>query len=139
VSRAACGSLSGTFRSEVASATGHCYVSITEDVTQPTAKSRCSGRGGHLITITTQAENQIAIRLAGGDMRWIGLERSGGIWRWITGEPTPLLLWAAGEPDNDETQNCSDICVQAAGCVEEDGWMNHDCSFTRFYICENEP
>jgi len=59
------------------------------------------GKKGHLVTITSEAENQFLIDTFGVELkdRWIGsyqvdgsMEPNGG-WRWVTGEPWDYTNW----------------------------------------------
>lgn len=72
------------------------------------------GLSGHLVTITSEAEQQfVASRLPVGQQQywWIGAYQDrtapdyrepGGGWRWVTGEPFgPYTHWYPGQPDND--------------------------------------
>ncbi len=72
--------------------------------------------GGHLVTITSAAENDFVFRLIDDDTYWyhsynwrgpwIGalqppgsVEPAGG-WSWVTGEPFTYARWDAGQPNN---------------------------------------
>ena len=80
--------------------------------------------GGHVVTMTTDAENQFVSGIQGGDDPVIILgayqdllapdyaEPSGG-WRWVTDEPWNYTDWYAGEPQN--------------GAAGEDCLGNPDC------------
>ena len=100
---------------------GHAYqvVHTPERVTWEDARARAQALGGHLVTITSQDENDFVAALTGADPTlwqldpagngqgpWIGgaqapgsVEPSGG-WGWITGEPFIYTHWAVGEPNN---------------------------------------
>jgi hypothetical protein len=56
--------------------------------------------GGHLVTVTTAAENSFIFNL--WPSGWIGLtdEVIEGQWRWVTGEPYSYQSWNPGEPNN---------------------------------------
>ena len=61
------------------------------------------GQAGHLVTITSAAENNFVANLVGGDFRaWIGLtdEASEGNFQWVTGEALSYTNWSGGEPNN---------------------------------------
>jgi hypothetical protein len=65
-----------------------------------TAKANCEAMGGHLVTVTSSAENNFIFNL--WPSGWIGLtdEVTEGVWRWVTGEPYSYSSWNAGEPNN---------------------------------------
>ena len=61
------------------------------------------GRAGHLVTITSQSENDFVTDLIEDDTRtWIGLsdQVTEGTYEWVTGEPFDYSNWASGQPDN---------------------------------------
>jgi hypothetical protein len=78
------------------------------------AEAAAEGRGGYLVTTTSQAETNFIISALGGDnlrYGWMGLyqdrtdpaysEPAGG-WKWITGEPLVYTNWCpvSGEPND---------------------------------------
>lgn len=85
------------------------------------ANGIATAAGGHLATITSDAENDFVVRLIRHDDRfweqvgedWIngpmfGLRQAenarepGGGWAWVTGEPAGFLPWYPGQPNNNE-------------------------------------
>ncbi len=69
------------------------------------AKTDAEARGGHLATITSEAEWAEICRLfTPGELAgtWLGAtdEQSEGHWEWVTGEPFAFSRWSAGEPNN---------------------------------------
>ncbi|MBW2037054.1 MAG: C-type lectin domain-containing protein [Deltaproteobacteria bacterium] len=69
------------------------------------AKLACSNLGGHLVTISSEEENQRVTELqvaVGGNGIWIGLTDAAreGSWVWITGEPVTYTNWWKGQPDD---------------------------------------
>jgi hypothetical protein len=79
------------------------YQIVQQNLTASEARADALARGGHLGTITSQAEWDL-IRGVGLDLRGLLLggtdEVTEGNWRWITGEPWSFTLWAPGEPNN---------------------------------------
>ena len=66
------------------------------------ARSYCESQGGHLVTITSDAEQSLVHSLIQGWPTgvWIGLsdERIEGIWEWVTEEELIYTNWVDGEP-----------------------------------------
>jgi hypothetical protein len=79
---------------------GHSYYRSTGIMTWTNARAACVNMGGHLVTVTTAAENSFIFNL--WPSGWIGLtdEVIEGQWRWVTGEPYSYQSWNPGEPNN---------------------------------------
>ena len=79
---------------------GHSYYRSTGSATWTTARQNCINMSGHLVTITTSAENSFIYNL--WPSGWIGLtdEVTEGTWRWVTGETYSYSSWNSGEPNN---------------------------------------
>jgi hypothetical protein len=136
--------VSGSSGAVVDPASGHCYVAWDSPVTWIAAQADCRSRGGHLATITSQAEETLVEQVRGGVDRWIGLERntlqSGSPMVWVSGEATTFLSFAPGQPA-DVTHKC--------GNISSDGWHDALCNFPtngglpattgspKAYVCEH--
>ena len=79
---------------------GHSYYRSTGSAIWTTARQNCIDMGGHLVTVTTAAENSFIFGL--WPSGWIGLtdEITEGTWRWVTGEAYSYTSWNPGEPNN---------------------------------------
>lgn len=79
---------------------GHSYYRSTGNAFWSTAKANCEAMGGHLVTVTSAAENNFIFNL--WPSGWIGLtdEVTEGVWRWVTGETYSYSSWNPGEPNN---------------------------------------
>ena len=79
---------------------GHSYYRSTGTAIWTVARQNCINMGGHLVTVTTAAENSFIFGL--WPSGWIGLtdEVTEGVWQWVTGEPYSYTSWNGGEPNN---------------------------------------
>ena len=71
------------------------------------AEAYCKQLGGHLMTVTSEAEQKILEALleqeGGRNSYWLGgYEVSEGVYQWITGESFDYTNWAPGQPDTKE-------------------------------------
>jgi hypothetical protein len=84
---------------------GHSYYRSTGSMTWTAAKQACLNMGGHLVTVTTAAENTFIFNLWPNG--WIGLtdEAVEGQWRWVTGETFSWANWNGGEPNNSNNED----------------------------------
>ena len=79
---------------------GHSYYRSTGNAFWSVAKQNCINMGGHLVTVTSSAENSFIFGL--WPSGWIGLtdEVTEGQWKWVTGETYSYTSWNSGEPNN---------------------------------------
>lgn len=79
---------------------GHSYYRSTGSAFWSVAKQNCINMGGHLVTVTSAAENSFIFGL--WPSGWIGLtdEVTEGQWKWVTGEAYSYTSWNSGEPNN---------------------------------------
>ena len=84
---------------------GHSYYRSTGSMTWTAARQACLNMGGHLVTVTTAAENTFIFNLWPNG--WIGLtdEVVEGQWRWVTGETFSWANWNGGEPNNSNNED----------------------------------
>lgn len=84
---------------------GHNYTLYEDLLTWDEAQKRCKELGGHLVTITSQEEQDAVIDLQKKGKKenyYIGLSDTSqeGNFQWVTGETTNFSLWESGQPDN---------------------------------------
>ncbi|MBK8167942.1 MAG: hypothetical protein IPK64_18510 [bacterium] len=77
---------------------GHWYGIVDARLSWTAARADAAARGGHLATITSQAELDFIWTNLHPIRSWLGGIRDGG-WRWITGEPWAYTNWYPGEPN----------------------------------------
>ena len=90
---------------------GHQYAVYDLGYTWNEANEFCESLGGHLVTITSQAEQtfiQNLIKDCTKNNYWLGGKRnSNSVITWVTGESMRYHNWASGQPDNSAGQeNC---------------------------------
>lgn len=96
------------------SGNGHYYEIVLQNGTWSAARTAAESRtwlgvSGHLVSITSAAENQFLTTTFGGsslDLKWTGgfqpagSPEPGGGWTWTTGEAFSFNGWSPGEPNN---------------------------------------
>jgi Lectin C-type domain len=114
----------------------HCYFYLGAPVAFVDAKSACTVKGAHLVTITSAVERDVVNPLGAGNTRWIGLQRSQSdppvdlSYFWITNEPrNNFNNWATGEPAGTGT------CARMRSTGE---WRDDNCSTPYGVVCERE-
>ena len=103
---------------------GHAYevVVVPDGITWSDARDAAAARGGHLVTLTSEAENQFVHGLIADEATawvtigtapnestsgpWIGLFQAPGSaepadgWGWVTGEPLGFTQWEINRPND---------------------------------------
>lgn len=122
------------------------YARFDFPVSWSEAKIACEKMGGHLVTVTTVAEETVIASLCDGAPRlgyWIGAtdEENEGTWKWVTGETWSYTCWSAtdSQPDN-STANDSNGEDYIEFRLSYSGWNDvHNSALDRGFICEFEP
>jgi hypothetical protein len=90
---------------------GHKYYISKNVSTWRQAYLICQKYGGHLVTITSDAENKVIIEALKtkkiSESIWIGFtdQKKEGQWEWVTGEKSAFTYWDQGQPDNSGGNN----------------------------------
>lgn len=81
---------------------GHSYEALDTRLSWADAQAEAVLRGGHLVTITSAAEQAFVVANFGGVRRFIGLNdiSTEGTFEWVTGEAFSYSNWFGGEPNN---------------------------------------
>lgn len=110
---------------------GHYYQVFQNPVDYAKATLNCDLIGGHLVTITSQAEQDFVFSLVGTSDTWLGGELKNGKWTWVTGENfSAYQNWLPGQPSGGETK---------LGFWEGKGqWNDYRASSKNIYVCEWE-
>ena len=107
------GGASAAIPAESLAFAGHRYLLVTGLHTWEEARTLAEARGGHLATLTSQAEvdwvyqnvwlkrpAQTAAAVTGSNDRIaLGARQVDGVWTWLTGEPMDFALWPGGRAD----------------------------------------
>jgi hypothetical protein len=136
--------LEGAVTSDV---NGHCYRVNENELTFVGARDACQQAGGHLVTISSEAEDDFAEALHDGE-HWIGASdgladtMSGvGTYTWVVDEPFDYSDWEEGQPNAFET-DCPDAdddadCFEHCAFQSDEGdWNDRSCWHTIVSICE---
>ena len=82
---------------------GHTYMLTTQPMTWTQAEAEAVIKGGHLVTINDQAEQDwLTSTFAEEASLWMGLTDSEeeGNWKWVSGEISTYSNWRQGQPDD---------------------------------------
>lgn len=118
----------------------HQYLFVDNDYSWQDARDDCAARGGYLVTIQDEAENQFINQFGFGSF-WLGAtdETEEGTWGWVTGEPWMYTNWAEGQPDNDITDDSSGENYLALLWPEAPSQWNDVPNGSGPFVCEWEP
>lgn len=109
------------------------------------SKLECEKMGGHLVTITSQEEQNFITSLlksAQNNSYWLGGYRAeNNTWEWVTGEKFTFSNWCEGEPNNaGNRENYIHIFAKDANDKTKKiaGWNDlADAGDVDFYLIEN--
>lgn len=93
---------SGNDTDNVREVNGHRYQLFDESMTWTEAKAYCESLGGHLVTVSSEEEQDIIVSLIrNGDYKayWLGGYIEDGNWKWVTGEDFSYSNWDPKEPN----------------------------------------
>ena len=113
---------------------GHEYKYFTEKKNWHDAKSYCESLGGHLVTITSNEENDFVSSIC-ADTAMIGLtdEANEGEWQWVTGESFGFSNFRLGEPNNEWNEDY--VLIMPDNKQWNDGHLDRE---TWPFVCEWE-
>ena len=119
---------------------GHTYLYYSSPVTWYFAKEYCESLGGHLITITSEQENQLAKQITDNNNVWLGASDAGseGTWYWVTGEPFEYTNWLELQPDNTPNDSTGEENYAELNptWTTQQGWNDVRGCVTHGFICE---
>ena len=112
---------------------GHWYAYYPDKVPSwEEAKVRCQKMGGYLACVRGLGEQQLVLKLAGGQNAWLGgYNDSESKWFWITGEPIATFYWHPSQPNNGPS-----VYLQLIGKDWHDIGRNEQKAYSAGLICE---
>ncbi|XP_066531974.1 CD209 antigen-like protein E isoform X2 [Hoplias malabaricus] len=125
-----------------------CYYFSTDKLNWTMSRDYCTGKGGHLVTVTSKEEQDFVSSHA-QVTRWIGLNdlETEGQWMWVNNKSlseTGVKFWFKRESDSDgEPDNWKEMDFSGENCGalgHESGyidkWFDDSCQNLKEYICE---
>lgn len=100
------------------------------------AEVMCRQKGGHMATISSQAENDYIyniLKKANCKDAYFGLVRHEGKFQWVTGEPVVYTNWNPGEPNN---QDNNEDCAMFYNKSQPGRWNDGHMTPQSIFICE---
>jgi len=110
------------------------YELCIENVSWEEANRRCQAKGGHLATVTSQAEEDAIVALvenSGAKYVWLGgytsYDQYGNVYgHWITGEDFTYDCWAPNEPTRVDKDGTNEWYIMLWKVRESEGWVWND-------------
>lgn len=121
---------------------GHSYYFYPASVTWYDAKIISDYLGGHLVSVTSAAENAFIKGMIGDTGCWLGAtdKDSEGVWKWITGEAFSYSNWYGTDAGGTEPNNSPDGAEgeENYAHIRPDASNWNDCSSSTLhsFICE---
>ena len=112
------------------------------EVNWKSAVDQCRGKGGDLVSIENQAEQDAIEKMLSDKYKktsvelWIGLEDTRSGWLWSDGTPTNYLNWARFQPSLLDGQNSALIYYQSNINGTTSKWQNALPTQRRQFICK---
>lgn len=113
----------------------HAYRVFFNTLTHASADLACKADGAHLVTITSEREQQLLLSMIRSHV-WIGLTdfAQEGSFAWGTGEDRGFDSWIVGEPQGGLGENC--VALAPEPTAGPPGWYDVPCTQMYAYVCE---
>lgn len=114
----------------------HYYMIYDDAANWWDAKAQCEKMGGHLVTITSEEENNAVKSYAsrqGKTSPYIGMVYTDGYWHWLNGEEAVYAGWVEGEPDLGSESDCLYGALYQSDSYQ---WRALSTDYGDSYICE---
>ncbi len=108
---------------------GHYYKAYDISKSWTDAKSYCENVGGHLVTVTSQTENEYVYSIIKNELMnlyWIGAFLENSKWQWVTTESFSYANWALGEPNSFGNEYYVQIYNDKISTSKSGFWNNED-------------
>ncbi len=119
---------------------GHKYEYYDQAMTWNQAYRVCEKKGGHLVTVSSEEENNLIYELASQynkDYCWLGLTHFGGKWDWIDSTKLEYTNWASSEPNNSGgEENYAQYRVSSSAKTWNDVSITSSYQMRCGFICE---
>ncbi|XP_058260432.1 C-type lectin domain family 6 member A-like isoform X2 [Hemibagrus wyckioides] len=124
-----------------------CYYFSTHKLNWTQSQDYCVEKGGHLVIITGQTEQDFLVSQI-GETHWIGLNdlETEGQWMWVNNQPlkeTGVTFWysAPGRPDEPDNWKEEDPAGENCAALGSEGghthkWFDASCHKQKRFICE---
>ena len=121
---------------------GTIYAVTKDTMNWDDARAMAQEQGGDLVTIHSEAENELVAGLLNGESAWLGASDDGDRipgafethytdsedgWRWVDGSEFSYENWNSNEPNDAGTENCLHMRPNA------DNWNDEDCDTSDSY------
>lgn len=125
---------------------GYCYLVSSEILNGDQAPGFCIEKGGELVKITSQRENDFVLALVRKEAPsmkdvWIGLRRNGDGWYWSDNSLPKYTNWAPNEPNN-KAEICSQMWhghTDHLPYTASGSWNDIFCSRRHGVVCKRLP
>lgn len=120
---------------------GHLYAAFDGEYHWFDAYQACEDMGGHLVTITSEREQDLIVDMMNSEFYsaddwWIGAIRLSDEFQWITKESFEYQKWDSGQP-NFSNSNQYFVLVQGRQHSSKIGfWNDYDYQYTCGFVCE---
>ncbi|KAJ7991904.1 hypothetical protein DPEC_G00288700 [Dallia pectoralis] len=129
---------------------GKCYFFSTNLMNWTQSRDQCVSKGGHLVIINSQQEQEFLYLSTKNKTHWIGLNdlETEGRWLWVDKTPlknTDAQFWHVrtngelSEPDNWTVQDPSGEDCVVLGENYSNVWFDFSCKFVERFVCEKYP